>query len=150
MSLILISSTDRLGNHLFSIASAYGLSKQYKKSLKITSNFRYNWLYSRFEKIEEKDYLHVHRILEDDDKFCMIDTSITTQIQIFDDIIIKGYLQCEKYFSEYREELLNLFRLPSHIITLFKNTYPNFNTNSYFLHVRLGDYVNSKKHFVNL
>ena len=53
-------------------------------------------------------------------------------------IYLDGYLQTDKYFKEYRQEILALFK-PYHL-----------QLDSYFIHVRRGDYVNCDLHYMEL
>ena len=149
MTLVLESGNFGLGNHLFSVASAYGLSKKYDKYLKITNNKDNKWLYDKFDKINHKS-VNYKKITEQGNKFCMVDQNIIDEIESNSNITIKGYLQCVKYFSEYKQDILNFFEIPVSTIQLVKKTYPKFVNDSYFLHVRLGDYINNSVHFVNL
>jgi hypothetical protein len=52
-------------------------------------------------------------------------------------ILLKGYFQSEKYFAEYRDEIINLFG--------FRNEFRMPNTTSVF--IRRGDYLNHPNHF---
>ena len=56
------------------------------------------------------------------------------------DCLFVGYFQCEKYFQEYREELISQFQ------------FPNFNSEpkSIFVHIRRGDYLKIPLHNLNL
>ena len=108
MTLVLESGNFGLGNHLFSVASAYGLSKKYDKYLKITNNKDNKWLYDKFDKINHKS-VNYKKITEQGNKFCMVDQNIIDEIESNSNITIKGYLQCVKYFSEYKQDILNFF-----------------------------------------
>lgn len=52
--------------------------------------------------------------------------------------------QNEKYFDDYRSDILELFKCPDHI-DLKDDT-----SDVMFIHVRLGDYLSSNHHFVDL
>ena len=55
-----------------------------------------------------------------------------------DSLYIDGYLQTEKYFKEYRQEILDLFK-----------PY-NLRLDSYFIHVRRGDFLKADLHKMDL
>lgn len=153
MTLVLESAKGGLGNQLFSVASGYGLSKKYHKMFKITNHTGdHDWLYNGFDMVDIKhiNNKNYKRITEQGNKFCMVDQNITEQIELNTNIMIKGYLQCEQYFAEYKEDILKIFEIPENTVQSVRRTYPKFVSDSYFLHVRLGDYINSTIHFVNL
>ncbi|MFD1552176.1 hypothetical protein DNU06_00235 [Putridiphycobacter roseus] len=59
---------------------------------------------------------------------------------------LEGYFQSEKYFKEYREQVLNLFEFKKTPSAQTKAAVATFkNKNSIAIHIRRGDYV-SKKH----
>jgi hypothetical protein len=56
---------------------------------------------------------------------------------------IVGYFQSEKYFIDYRDEILNLFEPNENIITYINSKYGDILTKkTCSLHVRRGDYLN--------
>lgn len=62
------------------------------------------------------------------------------------DLYIEGYWQSEKYFSEYRDELLQLFTLKDEIhgeTQLYKENIDKIESVS--LHIRRGDYITDHK-----
>ncbi len=70
------------------------------------------------------------------------------QAKVFDcrDEYISGYWQCEKYFAEYREDVLNLFEFPDATegdCQEIRNQIIN-DAVPVSLHVRRGDYLSSK------
>lgn len=150
MTLVLESNENfGLGNHLFTVASAYGLSKKYGKDLKIANIKDHKWLYDKFDTINHKS-VNYKKITEQGNKCCMVDQHIIDELESNSNVTIKGYLQCEKYFIEYKQDVLKFFEIPVSTIQLVKTTYPKLVRDSYFLHVRIGDYINNKIHFVNL
>jgi hypothetical protein len=58
------------------------------------------------------------------------------------DTIFYGFFQSEKYFKEYRQDLINLFQFPKCPLKL--------DDKSLFIHIRRGDYINNPVHEVNL
>jgi GR25 family glycosyltransferase involved in LPS biosynthesis len=63
--------------------------------------------------------------------------------------IFNGFFQNEKYFLEYRDDILKLFPEPPSVTPLLNNL-GNVFDNIVAIHVRLGDFVGLKQHFINL
>lgn len=55
-------------------------------------------------------------------------------------MLLKGYFQCERFFSDQRDAVYALFYNHDHTIRL-KNKYKNILRSSISLHVRRGDYL---------
>jgi hypothetical protein len=148
-----------IGNQLFQIASGYGIAKKYNKLLIIVND-------NNVETFNHNSYLNVYIDNIFRDNFLMIneehlDKSIITYSEInnivdcftYDDKIIEnskingveqdiflhGYFQNEKYFKDYKHNILNLFKNES-IISELKRKYIHLN-HSFFIHVRRGDYA---------
>lgn len=63
-----------------------------------------------------------------------------------DDVYVDGYFQCEKYFIDIRKIILKQFTINQEVSDYTKeieNKIKNF-TNSCSLHIRRGDFINSK------
>jgi hypothetical protein len=132
-----------LGNRLFQIAFLYAYAKKHNKNMGYT-----NQLHNTHSSINYND--HVYPFLrqislnnplvynEPGDK-CQFYLDIPN---IEKDCYFRGYFQNEKYFKEYRKDLLSLIELPQ----------LNFDVNkeSIFIHVRRGDYVNLPMHYIDL
>lgn len=111
------------------------------KTLKITSETSHRnhpWLYDKFNKVDKNNIQHIHNVSEQGNKFCMIDENILSQIENNDDVRLQGFLQCEKYFEKYRDDILKAFQIPSHIKSLIDKTYPNFKKESYYFTCKIG------------
>jgi hypothetical protein len=149
-----------LCNRLFQFAFAYAYAKKNNLDFKMEglktgtphSRQPYTWLnesflalpnYDKREKVHYKgEYIERD---EDYSNFCppVINTTV--------DVFIKGFFQNEKYFIEYRDEILELFKEPEHIrVHQDGLKYEKYLDNAYFLHIRLGDYINCKKHWIDL
>lgn len=63
--------------------------------------------------------------------------------------IFNGFFRNEKYFIEYRDEILKLFPEPLSVTPLLNNL-GNIFANTVAIHVRLGDFVGLKQNFVKL
>lgn len=131
-----------LGNRLFQLATAYAFSKKSKKSLKLTvvdnnTHSKIDYFENLFKEYKNLlttkfDYkVFYNESPENFARFVNIDPS--------DKMLLKGFFQCEKYFSEFKDEFIKTLCLPY---------YPKQNT--YFIHIRGGDYLRMPKHFVNL
>lgn len=160
MSLYINVYQAGIGNHLFTIASAYGLARKHHKQLVVIDTAMYDphsrsnhdWLYDKLVLTK-----NVPRgILEVDEKpnrCCSIDPNVVHLVQSTEHIRVKGYLQCEGYFKGYYDDICTLFEPPDQIIKNIGTKYPTFETDSYFMHIRLGDYLSSHgkpAHFINL
>lgn len=63
-------------------------------------------------------------------------------------IEFSGYFQNEKYFKDYKDDIIKQFT-PNVDEYLFNHKYPLLEK-SYFIHIRRGDYVNNSNHFIDL
>jgi hypothetical protein len=139
-----------LGNYLFQIASAYGISKRDNKELRIdvsdiaiihsplelyTDNILRN---IQFGNIDNFEFIHQTHHLP-----------ITfTDIPVIDgNLKLDGYYQNEKYFVKYREDILNLYKIDTSTEHYLRDIYPTLTfENTCSLHVRRGNYV-ERQHF---
>lgn len=148
-----------LGNMLFQIAATYSLAKKqnttcsfpnfenhlnylnsddkYNPSLKHAEE--YKLLFSKLTFEFPKEQVHTHSYPFEYTDFIPPDNCF-----------IDGFFQSEKYFKDYRNNILNLFDPPDLImekINITLNTLPDkFNV----IHVRLGDYLNNPDVHFNL
>jgi hypothetical protein len=149
-----------LGNQMFQIASGYGIAKDNDmnfivlNSSVIKSDFTHvedndvilNSIFKNFPNIQLKYITDIRKdiqIYKQEDTDCFLYKELTFN----DDIILNGYFQNEKYFMDYKDELINYFKSNKLYNKLKKIFYKNGNyvlKNSYFIHVRRGDYVNNK------
>ena len=152
-----------LCNRLFQIAYAYSLAKKHNLEFRLenwqmTSHHSpnvYGWLIERFMQLpnychEAVDYQYA--IKEGGDDFTSYIDRYDLRMQT-EKVWMYGFFQNEKYFKEYRKELLELFKEPDFITHHIKTEYGNILPvieKSYFVHIRLGDYVGHTKHWVNL
>ena len=139
-----------IGNRLFQIASIYGLSKRHNKKFaihieNICGNPHSTTDYSRFY----KDFISTLPITyfkkyETNMNFCKY-----IEYPIYkDNILFHGYFQTEKYFKEFREEILRLFSPTEDEIKYINDKFKPHD--AAFIHVRLGDYYNNDLFYVNL
>jgi hypothetical protein len=150
----LIISAHLIGglcNQMFQIACAYVLGLKYDKKLIICTqehnpHSNINYFNNIFKKIDINTSLKINNIFRENPDT----SSIYVDIPNFnEDTIIYGYFQNYKYINEYRNEILELFKIDKPRESRLRNIYTDLQ-NSYFLHIRRGDYVNNIHHELNL
>lgn len=148
--MIIVNIIGGLGNQMFQYAFAYTLSKQNKIKLKLDiSDFdtyalrqysldRY-CITDEIASIEEINQLKYKKknILA---KFCRKHTKQYKQ----DNIYFEGYWQSEKYFQDYKDDLLKIFILKESIHTKSKQYQQQIlASQSVSMHIRRGDYISN-------
>ena len=144
-----------LGNRLFQLAGAYSIAKDMNKSFHISNNYRINNVHSSinyfnniFKNIPVNDISDYHIFDEPiDGGLHYID--IKDKLQSYNNILLTGFYQSEKYFKHYKDELCSLFKIDATIKTYLCNKYHNLE-NKFFIHIRRGDYLKTTMHNVNL
>jgi hypothetical protein len=142
-----------LGNRLFQIASAYGISKKFNRKLIVDSSAIWHNPHESQQYIGEYIIRNFNKqiINKNFDNYLHLDVgsmnvsylnlSISNNIK---HVHLTGYFQSEKYFNQYRDNILELFTnissLPTkeRITSLINKYQPQ---NKYFIHVRRGDYL---------
>lgn len=136
-----------LGNQLFQVSSGYGIAKKHDMILILVSDYRkesfphqeevdtyIKTIFSSFRLIHHGHLPQLPHYYERDNVQCFRHNESLGEESVY----IDGYLQTDKYFKEYRKEILDLFK-----------PY-NLRLDSYFIHVRRGDFLNSDLHKVDL
>lgn len=133
-----------LGNYLFQIATTYAHSLRYNKKFicdvsdVMSPHNSYNfYLDNILRKIEFINLNQSYRTYQE--------TNFTyNEIPNFDfDAKLVGYFQSEKYFLEYRKEILNLFEIDEKTQYIIQQKYSDIlKLDSCSLHVRRGDFIN--------
>ena len=139
-----------LGNYLFQITAAYGISKRDNKELLIdisdiaiihsplelyTSNILRN---IQFGNIDNFVYIHQTHHLP---------ITFTNIPLVNGNLKLDGYYQNEKYFNQYREDILNLYKIDSLTENYLNEKYQTLLfENTCSIHVRRGNYVD-RQHF---
>ena len=149
-----------LGNQMFQIASGYGIAKDNDMNFIIinssnikrdfthieNNNMLFKSIFSQFPNTELKyikDISTVGQLCKEEESDCFLYTPKTFN----NDIILSGYFQNEKYFARYKDELIYFFKTTKEYERLqhiFCKKDASMFKNSYFIHVRRGDYVNNK------
>jgi len=155
--MIYIYPIGGLGNMFFHIASIWSLAKDNNDELCLL-----NIDEKIINLINDKRYVNNICNLKHAEKYRYIfnrlkclNINITQQLNypfFYVPLIYKnehqyvGYFQCEKYFKHRRNEILELFR-PADEFNNEINKYSNL-FNSISLHVRRGDYINSRVFYI--
>jgi hypothetical protein len=149
--------SDGLGNRLFQIASMYSIAKQnnYSLCLHILPNKHSKHQYKHItDKFVKKDISAKNiPLLRENSQFTFDrDITLIENILKYEDVCVAGCFQCSSYFLEYKCDIIDMFSIPIHLDCYLDSVYPLIH-NSWFLHVRLTDYINSQnknKHFIDL
>lgn len=155
-----ISLVGGLCNRLFQIAAIMGYAEKYNYNCKLYETLMYdNHHTSRITTLNIIKNIFPDLVIdsnqnikeEDFDVIYEIDgNDATNYIELkppptsTSNILLKGYFQCEKYFPKN-----NIFL--NKIINQLKNEVNEMNydfTNTYFLHIRMGDYLGSFLHYL--
>lgn len=155
-----VSVSAGLGNRLFQIVFAFATAKKLSISFKFEnekgkhhhSSQTYDWLIQRFMELPnyEKNKIHYAKVyLEDYHSFTSY-VDLTSLDFTNTNIICQGFFQNELYFKEYREDVLKLLEEPEYVKPFLQSYPKDLLDKSYFIHIRLGDYVGCSKHWVDL
>lgn len=115
----------RLGNFMFEVAAAYAYSLRHNMDYSIDKKEDVNnYIYRFFPHLETTKQLPANHSI------WMEPQHNYHEIPYFDNVKIKEYFQSEKYFEDYRAEILDLFKFPY-----------QFEKGWTSIHIRRGDYV---------
>ena len=139
-----------LGNRMFQIASAYGIAKKQKKELLYIfqeSNPHSSNTYetSIFKKLTRCTSLveNSFKLYEKDFLFPFIFNDNIPNYE-HHHLLLNGFFQNEKYFIDFRNDILDLFNIEFERLTYLTNKY-KYLDNSFFIHIRRGDYLIKNK-----
>jgi hypothetical protein len=132
-----------LGNYMFQIAAAYAVSLRDNKSLicetydmQVPQKPVHSYQNNLFRKINFTEE-HIPHTPFGESKF-----SYTEIPSIEGNIRLYGYFQSEKYFKNYRNEILGLFKINSEIENKILSKYKEIlEKKPTSIHIRRGDYV---------
>lgn len=131
-----------LGNVMFQIAAGYSHAIKLKTSLKVVKpalHFSHGDVYTKYKNniLAQIEFINVSNYLLYKEPFFHY-----TRLPLHSPITLDGYFQSEKYFVDYRDDILNLFKFPKKVILYTKKKYQNLLNNPLIsLHVRRGDYL---------
>ena len=162
---ILIGPTG-VCNRIFQMIFAYAMARKYQMQFRFEnwqvqshhSYQTYDWLVQRFMETswyQKESITYDIEYKEPHDKFLSY-LDVEKELPDFKNknvIVSYGFFQNEKYFKDYRADILKLLKEPDYITSYLQQAYVSilpFIKNSYFLHVRLGDYLTNAKHFIRL
>lgn len=145
MGRISINLQGGLANNLFQINAAYAYSRKYNKEL-ILLNQKKGIVHGSLNSY--KDNILKNISLIDSYNFSSFKSvrepsfAFNELPSVPSDIILDGYFQSEKYFKEYRSEILDMLISEEHVSEL-KKKYTNILNNNITcsIHVRRGDYL---------
>ena len=150
--------SDGLGNRLFQMASMYSIAKQHNYSICLHilpnkhSKHQYKHITDKF--VKKGIFAKNIPLLRENFQF-IFDRELTLieNILKYDDVCVAGCFQCSSYFFDYKYDIIDMFSIPMDLDLHIDSLYPLIH-NSWFLHVRLTDYINSSqhknKHFIDL
>ena len=156
-----------IGNQLFQIAAGYGIARKHNRLLILVNDnnpntfnhnsylnvyidniFRDNFLMINEEHVDKSiiTYSEMNNIIDCftyNDK--IIETSKINNTE--ENILLYGYFQNEKYFKDYKHDIIKFFK-NEYIISQLNKKYIHLN-HSFFIHVRRGDYVSHHLYEIN-
>lgn len=150
-----------LCNRLFQICFGYSMSIKYNTDFCFEnwdyvlhhSNKKYEWLLERFASLSNYVHTPVKYNIEYREKTfeLVYDEKLFKNVSFkSNNLIAHGYFQSEKHFIDYRENILELLKEPSYVSEYINSANIRYLDEGYFLHIRLGDYVNNSSHWINL
>lgn len=144
--MICVKIMGGLGNQLFQYASGYGISKNNNKILLIdsssytTDNLR-NFMLDKYpiKRIFKEPYYKANIHIVDSFEYKPL------KFNIHDKVYLEGYFQSEKYFKEYRKDILKMFKPSKKFLKNIPKRYSFIASSEETLsvHIRRGDYLNS-------
>jgi len=139
-----------LGNYMFQIAAALGISIRDNKQLKIDIS-DISVIHSPLDLYYKNIFRKVNFDLVSDYEY--IHSSDHSPIQFLEipningNLKLDGYYQNEIYFKDYKNDVLSLYEIDNETQKYLTKKYPEvLSNNMCSLHVRRGNYVN-KQHF---
>lgn len=151
---IIINTCGGLGNQLFQICFGYSMARKNNSNLSImpsrdnfhtSDNLRYfKSIFKDFHLVFENNYY-----IEPNEKYNKFIPQLLNE-KFNASKTFSGYFQCEKYFIDYKDELIQILTDNYVYNSVYNSMYKNKQMNSYFIHIRRGDYVNSNFHYIDL
>ena len=148
MNIVSIQLQGGLGNQMFQIATTYAYAKRFN----FTPRFDFNRCVTSHQGFSSQKYLNnLFNNLTDLDlskinfnhNFRESNHSFTSIPEYNGNLFLYGYFQSEKYFSEYKADIKNLFKLDDEFYVGVKKFITGISptNNLTAVHVRRGDYL---------
>jgi hypothetical protein len=153
-----------LGNQLFQLACAFKMAEKYKKKVvlninAILANPHQGWnkertlntllrLFPTLEVVQNKlDHEHFHTFNEEHSKcFLYTPSKLEDCFQTYCNVGLHGYFINANYIPSAEENVFNHVNIIPDDKTLLSHNFEH----TYFIHIRLGDYVNNPLYSFNL
>lgn len=144
---IFIQWNGRFGNNLFQFAVAYSIAKLKKINIVALRNSDLDVFSLPYKKVDFNDFKYKYFF----DESFVNGNNVATQpfnqkiYNLIPDSCISGFFQTDKYFINYRNELISLYKFTDH--TIYQEAQEKLNYPGKILsicaHIRLGDYAKS-------
>ena len=149
---IIINLVGGLCNQMFQIVAGYGLSLKYNKQLIIKSiqtnpHSNINYFNNIFRKLNSNIKINCKNYYLFNEPYGH--ALLYHYIPNYPNIELYGYFQNEKYFMNYRNNVLKLLEIEEDRKIKLINKYNDI-SNYYFIHIRRGDYIGHDLHMLDL
>ena len=150
-----------LGNQIFQICSGCIIAKTNNMNCIIVNssiikesfthiddnNFLLKTIFARFNTIE-LEHINLNSIehYKEPESQCF---TYNSNIRFENDVYLDGYFQNEKYFENYKQELIETLKNNNIYKNFVTKININFVKNSYFIHVRRGDYLQTNLYSID-
>lgn len=132
-----------LGNFLFQIAHGYSLSLEHNVGFAI--DLSKIWVvHTHWTEYMSNIFRNVPTVPSFPNTQYYIYESLTyKRTPYVPNIFLDGYFQSEKYFENYKKEIMDLFKIDDNTLNLLRERYPNIldNDNTCSIHVRRGNFL---------
>lgn len=156
MNEVSIKLQGGMGNYMFQIAATYAYGLKYNKKSFFTINdavlVHKNISYYKENIFKKVNLLDSKKINEKTIIYNEPGFNFSEIPEIKGNVYLNGYFQSEKYFYEFKKEIIELFSFPQEFINyLHTKTIQNYevdlnNCNTCSIHVRRGDYLRYPDH----
>jgi len=149
-----IGKNGRLGNQLFQLSSLIGIANNLNYDWVVPPEYHANDPLSNIYQCFDMDIDITKKILSSptqtfEERHYHFDEELYENC--LDNTDLNGYFQSYKYFQEYRQQILELFKFKDHIINQGNEILLNFNSQkNVAIHVRRTDYTQLASWHTNL
>ena len=130
-----------LGNTLFQIANAYAYALEHNSEFELYDDLYIPCHHPSLDSYKDNIFSNI-KISSVDGKFYRYNESSFCYNEIpkfYENLILYGYFQSEKYFQKYENQIKDLFYFDSKLIETYSKELKQKNCS---IHVRRGDYLN--------